>query len=130
MTWTRVYVKIKNTLFSWKPRNFVNLKSRVFVLQCFALSQAWYVAQLFPPSQQIIIAIERLSRDFLFQGFLEKISYVETHFLINKGGLANPNFFVKTQALLISQIGRYLNAKNSNANSHLRYWIQISLPNK
>ena len=127
-TWQMIYAKFKNTILNWKNRIFNNIKSRVFILNCFALSKAWYTAQILPPPPYIIKSIDRLSREFIFHNMLEKIPFSETYLPYNKGGLKVPNFSIKVKALQISQLGRFLKIKTSNSNRHLRYWLQISLP--
>ena len=127
-TWANIIKNINLTVNMWATRRFMSLKSKVFIINCFILSKAWYIAQILPPPQNVIDKIEKNVRKFLWKGFLEKIAYPETLLPKDKGGLSLPSVKHKAQALATAQFCRFLKAKNTPTNAHLRYWLQISIP--
>ena len=64
-TWERVFRGFQKTLFAWEGRALVTLQQRVNVLQTFALSKFWYVAQVLPLPAQVLKKIKSASSSFI-----------------------------------------------------------------
>ena len=78
-TWEVVYRGFEKTLFAWGSRSIVTLQQRISVVQKFALSKLWYVAQLLPLPNSVLKKIESRISSFVFQGRPEwlKLSELE-----------------------------------------------------
>ena len=57
-TWDIVFEGFQRTLFAWESQSLSTLQQRITVLQKFALSKLWYVAQALPLSNSVKNKIE------------------------------------------------------------------------
>ena len=124
-TWNETVKGLNKCLYAWKSRRLTNLSERIFVINVFAMSKLWYIAQIFPIPKEIVKYIRKIVNRFIWQGRLEKIAMDELYSPIDQGGLALICLEMKCDALLLTQTCRIL-ANDSMYRRHLLYWIAIS----
>jgi hypothetical protein len=93
-TWDRILDGMEQTVRSLAARHLPVLRQRVQVLEVFALSSAWYFAQVIPlptvaPGQQVSPAtrLRRMVANFLWSGCLARLAFDELHRPFPEGGL-------------------------------------------
>ena len=126
ITWEACLTGVRRTLMSWGSRLLPTLRQRVKVLNTFALSKLWYLAQVFPPPQRVVDQLEILVRRFLWIGRLEHLALDE---LINpprQGGLGVIVIRAKADALLVKQTSRILGTRGKYFNI-MGYWLGLKL---
>jgi hypothetical protein len=125
-TWDRVAKGIEKSLAVWATRRLATLQQRKTVVEVFALSKAWYFAQVLPMPQEVAARLERAAANFLWTGRLERLAWSELHNPLHKGGLGISCVFSRAQALLAKQTARQLAGEGQVAN-HLVYWMGLRL---
>ena len=125
-SWDTCKTGINNCLQSWSSRTLPTLSQRVQIINTFALSKLWYLAQVLPIPQGVTNDLEKLIRSFLWLGRMEKLPYEELVSPTNAGGLGLVNISSKCDALLITQICRVLSHRGPYR-EHLKYWFGVSL---
>ena len=65
--WNKRIEKLKSTLFAWTGRVFSNLKQRIEVLNCFALSRIFYVGAVLPMTKSASKTINSLVGEFIWK---------------------------------------------------------------
>jgi hypothetical protein len=95
-------------------------------LEAYALSKAWYFAQVMPLPEAEAANLRRLITDFLWLGRLGRLAYDELHGLFSAGGLHLSCFQTRAQALLVKQAAHQLGA-GGQAALHLSYWLGAGL---
>ena len=126
-TWDMVFRGFQKTLFSWGGRTLSTLQQRVNVLQTFALSKLWYVAQVLPLPEKMIKKIESSLSAFIFRGRHERLKLDELENPRSRGGLGLVCVATKAECLLLCQTLRVLKRRGSNCNKHLSFWIGSEL---
>ena len=125
-SWSRCLEGFRKCLLSWSSRMLPTLQQRVFVLNTFALSKLWYLAQVLPLPRNILLELEKVSRKFLWLGRLEHLPFEELHAPLLEGGLGLPNIQAKCDALFLKQTCRFL-AAPTPSRLHLAYWVGLQL---
>ena len=69
--WNTRIEKLRRTNFSWSGRYFGNIKQKIEILNCFALSRIFYVAAVLPLTKSSLNTINSIISDFIGRG-LEK----------------------------------------------------------
>jgi len=103
---------------SWSSRNLPTLLQRVRVLNVFALSKLWYLAQVLPIPKKWLGEMEKKVRAFLWRGRLEHLPFDELFAPVKQGGLGLPNIAAKADSLFLKQTCRILGA-NCDSRGHL-----------
>jgi hypothetical protein len=125
-TWKGVASGLRKCLLSWKQRHLPTLSARAFVVQTYALSKLWYVAQVLPLPQATGRVVRAVVGQFLWKGRLERLPLDELYAPPKEGGLGLPCLEAKCDSLLITHMSRVLYS-NSRSKGHLSYWMGISL---
>ena len=102
-TWEKVFRGFQKTLFAWESRALVTLKQRVTVLQTFAMSKMWYVAQVLPLPPNVLKKVESASSAFIFRGRPERLKLAELENSVERGGLGLICVATKAECLLLRQ---------------------------
>jgi len=125
-TWDRVAAGVEKTLGTWGARRLATLQQRRLVVETYALSKAWYVAQILPMSQEVAARLERAASNFLWIGRLERLAWQELHVPLHQGGLGVSCVFSRAQALWVKQAARQL-AGGGPVARQLAYWLGLRL---
>ena len=102
-TWEVVFRGFEKNLFAWGSRCLVTLQQRVSVVQTFALSKLWYVAQLLPQPNSVIKKMESRISYFVFQGRPERLKLSELENPADQGGLGLTCLATKSENLYLRQ---------------------------
>ena len=86
-SWEKVFGGFQRTIFAWRSRLLSTLKQRVTVIQMYALSKLWYVAQVLPLPMAMTKKFEALVSSFIFQGRHERLKLAELQNPEERGGL-------------------------------------------
>lgn len=127
-SWETCITGFRNCIQSWSSRHLPTLSQRVMVLNTFAMSKLWYLAQILPIPKRIVEAMEKEIRAFLWLGRLEKLSLDELCAPVKSGGLGLPLIKAKAESLLLKQTCRIL-ATNNSTRKHVSFWLGNSLRN-
>ena len=122
-TWKNVFQGFQRTLFAWESRSLVTLQQRVTVIQKFALSKLWYVAQALPLPNAMVTKIESRMSAFIFRGRHERLKLAEIENDVKSGGLVLTCIATKSQCLLLQQALRILERPNESCSRHLGFWL-------
>ena len=93
------------------------------VIQTYALSKLWYIAQVLPLPASMNRKIEALVSSFIFQGRHERLKLSEIQNPEKKGGLGLTCVATKAECLLLRQCLRVLDKPNLAASRHLGHWL-------
>ena len=126
VTWKECEERFRGCLMAWRGRTLNLLKQRVFVLNIFATSKLWYLAQVLPITKTTLTFLEREVGTFLWKGRLERLAMDEIVCDVMDGGLGLPNIQAKCDALFLKQIVRILQYPSSTR-SNLIYWLGLSI---
>ena len=88
--WSNRIEKLRRTICSWTGRYFDNIKQKIEVVNCFALSRIFYVAALLPITKSALQDINKIVGNFLWNKSW-KLLRVAREEIVNseaKGGLA------------------------------------------
>ena len=131
-TWEVVVRSFERTLYAWGSRTLPTLQQRVTVLQRFALSKLWYVAQLLPLPSSVAKKIESKMSSFIFQGRPERLKLSEIENSSENGGLGLTCVVTKSECLLLRQSLRVLARPEETCSRHLGLWLgshlQVTFP--
>ena len=122
-TWEIVYRGFEKTVFSWETRTLSTLQQRVTVLQKFALSKLWYVAQALPLPRWTSKKILSRMSSFIFRGRPERLKLSELENSSDQGGLGLACVVTKAGCLLLRQSLRVLASPEERCFHHLGYWL-------
>lgn len=125
-SWVKCVQGVRNCIMAWSSRMLPTLNQRIQVIQTFALSKLWYLAQILPIPKKYLLEIEKIVRRFLWLGRLEHLPFEELHGPIREGGLNLVNIGAKCDSLYLKQTLRMLNSE-TNSKKHLSYWIGIQM---
>ena len=126
-SWDNVFRGFQKTLFGWKSRLLFTLQQRVTVVQTFALSKLWYVAQVLPLPTAVARKIEAAVSTFIFQGRHERLKLSELQNSPSSGGLGLTCVATKSECLLLRQSLRILARPLQTSSSHLGHWLGFFL---
>ena len=122
-TWEVVFSGFEKTLFAWGSRSITTLQQHVSVLQKFALSKLWYVAQMLPLPNKVLNKIDSRMSRFIFQGRPERLELSEIENRPEAGGLGLTCLATKAESLLLRQSLRVLARPDETCSRHLGYWL-------
>jgi hypothetical protein len=125
-SWDRVIAGIEKVLSMWQARGLPTLRQKAQALEVYALSKAWYLAQILPLPKASAARLQRAAGDFLWRGRLERLAYDELHVPLAEGGLRLTSIPERAQSLLAKQACHRLAAGGRQA-QHLAYWIGLRL---
>ena len=125
VNWSRRIEKLRNSIFSWSGRHFGNIKQKVDVLNCFALSRIFYVAAVLPVTKSALRTINTLIGDFLWKksGKVLRIPREECVNREDKGGMALLDMEAMCNSLIASQTFRLMKSNDSKSQKHLKFWM-------
>ena len=109
----------QKTIFSWRLGLLSTLQQSVTVIQTFALSKVWYVAQVLPLPSSVAKKMDSLISAFIFQGRHERLKLTELQNPPSKGGLGLTCVSTKAECLLLRQSLRILARPQHTCNQHL-----------
>ena len=90
VNWSTRIEKLRRTIFSWTGRYFENIKQRIEIINCFALSRIFYIAALLPMTKSALQDINKIIGDFLWKKS-GKVLRIARDEIVNselRGGLA------------------------------------------
>ena len=122
-SWEVVYRGFERTVFSWENRALSTLQQRVSVLQKFALSKLWYVAQVLPLPNPVAKKIESRLSSFIFKGRPERLKLTELENTQGQGGLGLTCIVTKAGCLMLRQSLRILSRPEETCFQHIGYWL-------
>ena len=125
-SWQACLTGVRKCLMSWASRALPTLSQRVKVLETYALSKLWYLAQVIPLPQRICNQLDVMVRAFLWKGRLEHLAYDELYAPPLEGGLGLSNIKARCDALFVKQLCRILQSPGSHRD-HLKYWLGLKL---
>ncbi len=108
------------------PAACPTLRQRAAAVETFAVSKAWYLAQILPLPSSAAARLRRAISDFLWKGRLERLAHEELHIPFSEGSLCLSSISSRAQALLAKQACHRLAAGGRPAR-HLAYWIGLRL---
>ena len=126
-SWKMVLRGFERTLFAWKSRSHTTLQQRVTVLEKFALSKLWYVAQVLPLPYAVVKKIESKMSSFIFQGRHERLKLADLENSLERGGLNLTCVATKAECLLLRQSLRILARPEETCSRHLGFWLGSKL---
>ena len=116
-----VQKRVSNTVNAWKSGKFMDLTSRPWSINSFALSKVWFRCHTVDLRAMDISGISSRVKSWLFQDQLEKPEEMILHRPISMGGLGLHNVRMKAQASLIRTFLE--TAVNSNFQNNLLHTI-------
>ena len=121
VSWKNCKESVNKCISVWTKRPFQTLKQRVFILNTYALSKLWYLAQVLPAPRGILGEIEQKCRCYVWQGRLEQVGWDTLVAPREEGGLGIPWLQSKCSALRMrhTQTG-FVHPRTSG---HFGYWI-------
>jgi exonuclease III len=125
-TWDRVVGGVEQVLRLWATRDLPTLSMRARVLEMFALSKLWYIAQILPLTRKHLVRTQAAAGAFLWRGSLERLPYQELHQPSNRGGLGLTHLATRAEALLAKQACHRI-SEGGNPRAHISYWLGLSL---
>ena len=120
--WNKRIEKLKSTLFAWTGRVFSNLKQRIEVLNCFALSRIFYVGTMTKSASK---TINSLVGEFIWKksGRVLKIARDEVINSETRGGLGLLDTETMCNSLIVSQAFRLMKSSDLKSQGHLNFWL-------
>jgi hypothetical protein len=119
-SWELVVAGVERVLLEWAARRLPTLRRRARALDTFALSKAWYLAQILPMPATVAIRLCRAVSDFLWRGRMEHLAFEELHSPFSEGGLRLSTIDTRAQALAKQACHRL-------AAAHIVYWMGLRL---
>ena len=98
---------IKNILKHWSRRK-LSLKGKITIINSLALSQLIYPATNLEVPHTILVDLNKILYDFLWDGKRPKIAAQTIESTISEGGLKMPNLFLKVKSWQLSWLRRAL----------------------
>ena len=125
INWNRRIDKLRKSIFSWTGRHFANIKQRIEVMNCFALSRIFYVASVLPVTRTAVMSINSLVGEFLWKksGKVLKIAHNEIVNSEQKGGLALLDAKAMCNSLIVTQTFRLMKSGDQKSQRHLKFWM-------
>ena len=128
LNWFMKLQKVKSILNFWKMRN-LTYYGKVVILKSLILSQFVYVASVLPIPPKLVVDLNKLMYNFLWNSKREK---VKRAVLINdtiKGGLRMIDLKSKFQSLHLSWLSKFFENDNDVPWKFMfRYWIEKICP--
>jgi hypothetical protein len=125
--WDFVIGGIEKVLRELTARRLPTLRQQAVALETFAVSKAWYLAQILPLPATAATRLRCAVGDFLWRGCLERLSHEELHIPFSEGGLRLSSIATRAQALLAKQACHRLAGGGGRPARHLAYWIGLRL---
>lgn len=126
--------KFKNVLAQHSKRK-LNLVQKCIVLNSYALSKIWYIAQIFPPSNKHLADIRKSCGWFIWTNFF-KVDRNQLYLPLEKGGLGLEDPEVKAQSLFVKNIIFAFNdekdsfmlaqTRNKSLTRNARAWLDLA----
>ena len=123
--WNRRIDKLRKTVYSWTGRYFSNIKQRIEVMNCFALSCIFYIAAVLPMTKTAVKNINSIVGDFIWRrsGKVLKIAYNEIVNSELRGGMGLLDSEAMCNSLITSQLFRLMNSSDIKSQNHLNFWM-------
>ena len=127
--WDYRFSKFQNCLHSWSSRFFPSLRSRVEVLNTFALSRVFYLASILPVNKTMVSKFESALGNFLWKksGWLLQVALNEVKNMPVKGRLGLFCIDGMCNSLMLSQFLKLLKSNDTKSLAHISFWIGDSL---
>ena len=125
MNWSRRVDKFRRSVYSWTGRVFANIRQKVEVLNCFALSRIFYVASVLPITKTALKNINSIIGEFIWRkgGRVLRIAHDDIINTENRGGLALLDTETMCNSLLVSQTFRLMKSSDLKSQKHLDFWM-------
>jgi hypothetical protein len=91
---------IKKVLNVWQASGLPTLCQKAQALEVYALSKAWFLAQILPLPRPMVTRLQKDEGDFLWRDWLERLAYNELHTPLAEGGLRLSAIPERAQSLL------------------------------
>ena len=128
LNWEKVVGKVRKCLAGWRSRVLPCLKQRRDVLEIFALSKMWYVAQVLPMPESVVEEVESLVGGFLWSGSAERVSLATLKNREVDGGLAVTDIRTKADSLILKTwVRMMLRPRDSKYFLVSSYWLGFRL---
>ena len=128
LNWFCKVEKVKSILKYWKMRN-LSFYGKVLILKSLIISQFVYVASVLPVPETIIIELNRLLYNFLWNSKREKVKRSVLLNPVEKGGLGMIDLKTKFQALQLSWFTNFLQCESDAPWKFMfRYWVERIAP--
>ena len=123
--WSRRVESFRRTVFSWSGRFFSNIKQKIEVLNCFALSRIFYVGAVLPVTKVALKTINSIISDFIWKksGMVLKIAHNELVNSDDRGGMALLDTESMCNSLIASQMFRLMKSSDLKSHGHLKFWL-------
>jgi hypothetical protein len=126
VSWDRVTAGVERALQMWSARRLPTLRQCSSAVETFALSKAWYLAQILPLPPATTARLRRAAGDFLWCGRFERLAHDELHGPLSSGGLRTSAIQTRAVALLAKQACHRL-AGGGRPARHIAYWVGLRL---
>ncbi len=126
VSWDRVAAGVERALQMWSARRLPTLRQRSLAVETFALSKAWYLAQILPLPPDTATRLRRAAGDFLWRGHFEQMAHDELHGPLSLGGLRTSAIQTRAEAPLAKQACHRL-AGGGRPARHIAYWVGLRL---
>jgi hypothetical protein len=117
-TWDKVVGGVEQVLRLWATRDLPTLSMRARVLEMFALSKLWYIAQILPLTKKYLVRTQAVAGAILWKGSLERLLYQELHQPFTKGGLGLTHLATRAESLLAKQACHRI-SEGGNPHAHI-----------
>ena len=121
--WSKVNRKYEQCINAWKLRLLDTIQQRVQVVNTFAMSKLWNLAQVLPLPEEWAKRIDTTTRNYVWRGMLEKLPLEEISNPVEKGGLGLPSLRRKARALFLKQTMRLVQKTDSKEHLHVEFWL-------
>ena len=105
--WNKYLKNIKDIINIWKQPK-LSLKGKRIIINQLILSKIWFLAQVIPVPQKVIIDLERLVLDFLWGARHTRVRKQVLYLPIKQGGLGLIDITTKIQSLHLRWVGKLL----------------------
>ena len=110
-------------LSSWKTRSLETIFQKVEAINTFLLPKLYYKALLLPLPGRLAGEFEEDIRRFIWRGKIEKPSYSEMCNETEEGGIGLTCLRSKCDSLLLKQLLRMLEEKDTTQHNHMAFWL-------
>ena len=127
-SWKDVSAKFSGVIKKWESR-FLTLRGKATVLNSLAASTLWHVAKIYPPSREMMDSLQSQIWKFVWSRKPELVrreTCISDH---QHGGLRIIDLQMKSKALLISRVFRFLDASKEVCSWQclMRFYVGRSL---
>ena len=128
MNWFEKLSKVKSILNFWKLRN-LTIYGKVLILKALIISQFVYTASVLPVPYKLIIDLNKLMYNFIWNSKREKVKRSVLLNPIQNGGLGMIDLHAKFKSVLLSWFTNFVNCDlDVSWRFMFEYWIEKICP--